>query len=121
MPVTGLAAYVLRRLLLVPVILFVVSIVTFALGRYAPNDYVAIQAGPRARPETIQRIREERGLNDPAYEQYIRDVGAALQGDFGQRVKDRGTDVQDVIFPRLLGTLQYKAVVILLTVAIRIL
>src|SRR2546427_73858 len=88
-------------MLLVPVILFVVSIVTFALGRYAPSDYVEIQAGPRARPETIERIRKERGLNDPVYEQYIRYVGKALQGDFGQSVKYRGTDVQDVIFPRL--------------------
>ena len=75
----GLAAYVLRRLLLVPVILFVVSIVTFALGRYAPSDYLEIQAGPRARPETIERIRKERGLNDPVYEQYIRYVGKALR------------------------------------------
>ena len=32
--------YILRRLLLVPLILFVVSIVTFALGRFAPSDYV---------------------------------------------------------------------------------
>jgi len=118
--VNGLAAYVLRRLLLVPVLLFVVSIVTFALGRYAPSDYVEIQAGPRARPETIERIRKERGLNDPVYEQYIRYVGKALQGDFGQSVKYRGTDVQDVIFPRLWVTLQYNAVVMFLTFAIGI-
>jgi peptide/nickel transport system permease protein len=118
--VNGLAAYILRRLLLVPVILFIVSIVTFALGRFAPSDYVEIQAGPRARPETIERIREERGLNDPVYEQYIRYMGNVLQGDFGESVRYRGTDVQDVILPRLWVTLQYNIVVMLLTFAIGI-
>ena len=116
----GLAAYILRRLLLVPLILLVVSIVTFALGRFAPSDYVEIQAGPRARPETIERIREERGLNDPVYEQYIRYMGNVLQGDFGESVRYRGSDVQDVILPRLWVTLQYNIVVMLLTFVIAI-
>jgi peptide/nickel transport system permease protein len=118
--VNGLAAYILRRLLLVPLILLVVSIVTFALGRFAPSDYVEIQAGPRARPETIERIREERGLNDPVYEQYIRYMGNVLQGDFGESVRYRGSDVQDVILPRLWVTLQYNIVVMLLTFVIAI-
>ena len=56
------------------------SVVTFALGRFAPSDYVEIQAGPRAKPETIERIQEERGLNDPVYEQYVRYMGNVLQG-----------------------------------------
>jgi peptide/nickel transport system permease protein len=118
--VNGLAAYILRRLLLVPLILLVVSIVTFALGRFAPSDYVEIQAGPRARPETIERIREERGLNDPVYEQYVRYMGNVLQGDFGESVRYRGSDVQDVILPRLWVTLQYNIVVMLLTFVIAI-
>ncbi len=75
----GLAGYIVRRLLLAPVILLFVSIVTFALGRFAPSDYVEIQAGPQARPETIERIREARGLNDPVYEQYGRYMGMFLQ------------------------------------------
>jgi len=118
--VQGLASYVLRRLLLVPLILFVVSIVTFALGRYAPSDYVEIQAGPRAKPETIERIREDRGLNDPVYEQYVRYMGNVLQGDFGKSVRYRGVDVEDVILPRLWTTLQYNIVVMVLTFAIGI-
>jgi peptide/nickel transport system permease protein len=118
--VQGLAGYILRRLLLVPLILFVVSIVTFALGRFAPSDYVEIQAGPRAKPETIERIREERGLNDPVYEQYVRYIGNVLQGDFGESVRYRGVPVEDVILPRLWTTLQYNIVVMVLTFAIGI-
>ena len=116
----GLASYVLRRLLLVPLILLIVSIVTFALGRYAPSDYVEIQAGPRAKPETIERIREDRGLNDPIYEQYTRYITNFVQGDLGESVRYRGVDVEDVILPRLWVTLQYNAIVLVLTFAIGI-
>jgi peptide/nickel transport system permease protein len=116
----GLASYVLRRLLLVPVILFFVSVVTFTLGRYAPSDYVEIQAGPSARPETIERIREERGLNDPIPRQYIRYISNFLQGDFGTSVRYRGVAVEDVILPRLWITIQYSMAVLVLTFAIGI-
>lgn len=116
----GLAAYIVRRLLILPVILFVVSFATFTLGRYAPGDYVQIQAGPRATPETIERIREERGLNDPVYEQYVRYLGNILRGDFGQSIIYRGVEVEDVIFPRLWVTVQYNFVVLILTFAIGI-
>jgi len=116
----GLAAYIVRRLLLVPIILFVVSVVTFALGRFAPSDYVEIQAGQAARPETIERIREERGLNDPVYEQYLRYISDFVQGDFGESVRYRGRDIEDVILPRLWVTVQYNFVVLLLTFLIGI-
>jgi ABC-type dipeptide/oligopeptide/nickel transport system permease component len=114
----GIAPYLLRRLLLVPLILFVVSVVTFTLGRLAPSDYVEIQAGERARPETIERIREERGLNDPIPQQYLRWLGNALTLDFGDSVVYRGNSIQDVILPRLWVSFQYNAVVLVLTYAI---
>jgi peptide/nickel transport system permease protein len=102
----GLVAYVLRRLAIVPVVLLIVSFATFALGRYATGDYVSVQAGARARPETIERIREERGLNDPVFVQYFRYVTNVLQGDFGTSVSPRGVPVSDVILPRLWVTVQ---------------
>ncbi len=116
----GLAPYVIRRLLWAPVILLAVSFVTFSLGRFGPVDYVRIQAGPRAQPETIERIREERGLNDPVYEQYARYLLNVFQGDFGQSVRYRGVDVEDVILPRLWVTFQYNAIVLILTFGIGI-
>lgn len=114
----GLAAYVLRRLLLIPLILLAVSAVTFALGRFAPSDYVDVQAGDRATPETIARIKEERGLTDPVYVQYGRYLWHFMQGDFGVSTKYRGVAVEDVIFPRLWVTLQYNLIATLLVFAI---
>ena len=114
----GVAIYILSRLLLVPVILLAVSVVVFTLGRLAPSDYVEIQAGSRARPETIQRIREERGLNDPIPQQYVRWIGDVLQGDFGESVVYRGAKVSDILRDRLWITVQYNIVVMVLTWAI---
>ncbi len=114
----GLASYIIRRLLLLPVILLIVSFATFALGRYAPVDYVEIQAGPRAQPETIERIREERGLNDPVPVQYVRYMRNAITGDFGISTRYQGFPVADVIFPRMWITMQYNAVVLVLTFGI---
>ncbi len=114
----GLATYIIRRLLLLPVILLIVSFAAFALGRYAPVDYVEIQAGPRAQPETIERIREERGLNDPVPVQYVRYMGNVLTGDLGVSTRYQGFPVADVIFPRMWISLQYNVVVLVLTFAI---
>jgi len=116
----GLAGYIVRRLLLLPVILVAVSFVTFTLGRLAPVDYVEVQAGTRASPETIERVREARGLNDPIYEQYVRYISNFLQGNLGDSVRYRGSEVEDVIFPRLWVTVQYNAIVLVLTFAIAI-
>jgi ABC-type dipeptide/oligopeptide/nickel transport system permease component len=116
----GLAGYIVRRLLLFPVILFAVSIVTFMLLRLTPADYLDIQAGPRATPETKERIREELGLNDLPHEQYIRYMGNVVQGDLGQSVIHRGADIEDVILPRLWVSLQYNVVVLILTFTIGI-
>jgi ABC-type dipeptide/oligopeptide/nickel transport system permease component len=117
----GVAGYIIRRLLLVPVILLLVSMATFALGRFAPSDYVELQAGPRAKPETIERIREERGLNDPVYEQYGRYIWRFVQGDLGESTRFAAAGgVENVIFPKLWVTLQYNLVVLLLSFAIGI-
>ena len=116
----GVAGYVIRRLLLVPLILLIVSMVTFALGRIAPSDYAEIYAGGRSRPELIERIREQRGLNDPIPQQYVRWLGDFVTGDFGESVIYRGANVEDVIFPRLWVTVQYNAVVLVLTFLIGI-
>jgi len=110
----GLATYIIRRLLIVPVVLLVVSFAAFTLGRLTPSDYVEIQAGSRAQPETIERIREDRGLNDPIPVQYARYMADFVTGDFGTSIQYR-VPVDDVILPRLWVTLQINIVVVLLT------
>ncbi len=112
---SGLASYIARRLLIVPFTLLVISFAAFSLGRYAPGDYVAAQAPPRANQETIDRIRHERGLDDPVYKQYVRYMGNLLQGDLGISQNPRGVPVEDVLLPRLWVTFQINALVLIFT------
>jgi peptide/nickel transport system permease protein len=111
----GLASYIIRRLLIVPFVLLIVSFATFALGRYAPGDYISVQAGVRANPETVERVRHDRGLDDPVYEQYARWLWNAAQGDFGISQHPRGVPVQDVLLPRLWVTIQINVLVLIFT------
>lgn len=80
--------YALRRLLMLPVVLFALSLMIFALqmslsptqrlAAYAPSDDY-LKGGQ----ESIRLMIEEYGLNDPFLEQYGRWIGNILQGNLG--------------------------------------
>jgi ABC-type dipeptide/oligopeptide/nickel transport system permease component len=114
----GLAGYIVRRLLWAPVILFAVSLVTFALGRYGPGDPIQILQGQYRDPEVRERVAEELGYNDSFFEQYWRYMKNVLSGDFGTSITYRGQPVEDVLFPRLWVTFQYNIVALVLIFAI---
>ena len=90
-------AYILRRMLWIPVVLLVVSFVTFALGNYGPGDPVSVLAGQHRDPDVIARIKEQRGLDDPFFVQYGRYVWNAAQGDLGESFTFRGEPVSSLI------------------------
>lgn len=104
----GLPGYIIRRLLWAPVILFVVTFITFAMTRLGPGDPVDVLSGPRSDEATKERIRLERGLDRPFYEQYGTYMKKVLtEGDFGESVTIyRGVDVWEIIWPRMLVSIQ---------------
>ena len=78
--------YILRRLLLVPLLLLGITIVVFIMIRMAPGDPVTAQYGLKlseADPVRIERLRQELGLYDPLMVQYFRYLGNLLQGNLG--------------------------------------
>ena len=98
--------YIVRRLLWLPVLLLAVSIVTFALGLYGPGDPVQVLMGQHSNPDTVARIRQERGLDRPFAEQYTLYVMRALQGDFGESFKYRGQPIGPLILERIWVSVQ---------------
>lgn len=104
-----------------PVLLFFVSVITFALGLYGPGDPVQVMLGVHATPETIERLRREYGFDQPFYVQYLKYVGNALQGNFGYSlVKYRDQPVGGLIADTLPVTIQLNILSILLGVVIGI-
>lgn len=112
-----MTAYLVRRLLWLPILLILISLVTFALGVYGPGDPVQVLMGFRARPDIVEQIRKEYGLDQPFHVQYLNYVANALRADFGYSiVKFPGQRVSDLLAKRFPITLQLNLVAILWSV-----
>ena len=89
--------YLLNRLLWIPVVLILLSLVTFVISRLVPGYPVKLAAGPQARPEQIEKMIEEFGLDRPLPEQYLRYMGGLLQGDWGYSIGNRRAVLPDLL------------------------
>ena len=112
--------YIARRLLWTPVLLLVVSFITFTLGRFGPGDPVQTMLGPRASPEAVARIREQLGLDDNIAVQYTRYIGGVFQGDFGESFKYRGRSVGELLFKRIPVSAQLGLAALIISVGLGI-
>src|SRR5258707_7488291 len=81
-----------------------VSLLVFFITHITPADPVAAIAGPKADPETRERIRKELHLDEPLLLQYGRYLGGVLQGDLGKSFQT-GDRVSDAILTRFPSTL----------------
>lgn len=75
--------------------------VTFFIGRVIPIDPVLAIVGDRAPASTIERARQELGLNEPLYVQFYIYVSKVLHGDFGTSVLTTNPVMTDIrrVFP----------------------
>ncbi len=75
--------FFIRRLILIVLTLLVVSIAIFAVTTILPGDVAQIILGKGATPQDVETLRNELGLNRPAYYQYMDWIGGIVQGDLG--------------------------------------
>ena len=97
-----MAKYILNRVLVAILTMFVLATATFFLLRIIPGDPFA---GPRVIPEIKERLRIHYGLDKPLIEQYSIYMDNILRGDFGYSLAKRGHRVNKVIkdaFPQSL-------------------
>ena len=113
-----MAGYIARRLLWLPIILFTVSFVTFVLGRYGPGDPVQVLMGQHSNPAVVERIREQRGLNDNIFVQYGRYIGNVVRGDFGESFKYRGRTVAELLKAKMWISAQLNIAAMILSVGL---
>jgi peptide/nickel transport system permease protein len=101
-------SYLGRRLIQVPLVLLVVSLMTFAITRATPGDPVTIMLGMQTSPEAATAMRKEFNLDRPVYEQYGLWIAKVVTGDLGRsmRLNDR---VTSLIAERLPISLQLAA------------
>ena len=78
-----MTTYIMRRLLLVPVTLFILSFGTAMIIRLTPGDVVDYRLQNSYTPERADALREQLGLNKGPFEAYFSWMSNAFQGDFG--------------------------------------
>lgn len=109
--------YVIRRILWLPIILFIVSFITFLLFRVVPGDPIMVILGDRYEPDSIATInlRHELGYDQPIIVQYTKYMGGVLRGDFGKSSKHGMLPVRDLIFPKMWVSAQLALVGLLIS------
>ena len=112
---SGAIPLLIRRLLLVPILVFAVMALTYALTHAAPGDPVKIIAGARnIEPERAQQIREEFGLEGTYVERFARYVwGVVSRGDLGPSYYYRSPvrSVQELLGERIWVSAQINLIV----------
>jgi peptide/nickel transport system permease protein len=100
----SLLKLVAQRIALGILLLFAVSILIFAGTQILPGDVAASILGQSATPESLANLREELGLNQPAYIRYFQWLGGVLTGDLGTALSSR-QDIASSLAGRLWNTL----------------
>ncbi|MGE7923038.1 nickel ABC transporter permease [Viridibacillus arvi] len=109
--------FILKRLAQIIPVIFGVTIVVFLIVQMVPGDPAIILAGEGASNETVEELRENLGLNEPLYQQYLSYISNVFQGDFGNSLKNN-QPVLDEIMIRLPITIELAIYSILITVVI---
>lgn len=79
--------YIASRVGAVLPVLFMISLVAFALLKLIPGDPAAVLAGVNASRTDVEQIRRQMGLDRPIHIQYLRYLERAVRGDFGYSVR----------------------------------
>lgn len=115
-----LAAYALRRIAAILLILVVLSILVFGLLALTPGDPAIALLGPQqATPDALAKVRDRYGLDDPFFVQYGHWVSGVVRGDFGESIYS-GDPVTTLIADRVGVTAWLAVYALVLTVLVAV-
>ncbi len=101
---SGILKLVTQRVALGLLLLLAVSVLIFAGTQILPGDVAQSILGQSATPTALANLREELGLNDPAYVRYFSWLGGILVGDLGTALSN-GQSISEQIGLRLGNTM----------------
>ena len=96
-PTSSLRNFVITRLLLLPITLWVVATLLFGLLRILPGDPVDAVLGPRASEAAREAMRQTLGLTGSAWTQYWGYLAQLLRLDLGTSISSTGKPVWGII------------------------
>jgi peptide/nickel transport system permease protein len=101
-------AFILRRLLQAVIVMVAVAFIAFMLFQYV-GDPVVFLLGQEAKPDQIQQLRSDLGLDQPFFVQFWHFLVNAAQGEFGLSLR-QGAKVSRLIGERLPATVELALV-----------
>lgn len=105
--------YLLRRFLAAIPVMFLVSLMSFAVIWLVPGDPAAAFLDASATQEQIARVRHELGLDRPLWQQMVQWYGRVFSGDLGQSILLHRS-VGEALLERLPVTLSLAALALAL-------
>ena len=111
--------FLLGRLLQIPVLLLLVSVIIFALIRVTPGDPVRIMLGTDTDPTVEQALRHQLHLDEPLPAQYVQWLGGAVRGDLGRSIRSHEPVVR-LLLSRLSTTLSLAVLAMLVALLIAV-
>ena len=99
-----MARFLVRRILLGLVVLWVIATVVFVMFFVAPSNVARLIAGRQATPETVALVKHRLGLDRPILDQYGSYMWNLLHGDVGYSFYN-STSVRSLIWERVPVTL----------------
>jgi len=100
----GLSGFIIRRLLLGLVTLWITSVVIFAATQALPGDAARSILGRSATPESLAELQRQLGLDKPVLTQYWEWISGIFTGDLGTSLAN-SLPVTEVIGERLVYSL----------------
>jgi ABC-type dipeptide/oligopeptide/nickel transport system permease component len=112
--------YVLRRILMTIPTILIASAIVFLMLRFIPGDPAMLMAGEDPKPEVIQALRRQWGLEEPLPVQYLMFIRNIVEGNLGISIRS-GLPVLYEISLRLPHTMILSLVAMVLSTALGIL
>jgi peptide/nickel transport system permease protein len=109
-------AFVLRRLIQAIIVMITVAFIAFMLFQYV-GDPVVFLLGQDAKPDQIEALRRDLGLDRPFFVQFWHFLLNAVQGEFGLSLR-QGAKVSRLIGERFPATLELALVAAVLALAV---
>jgi peptide/nickel transport system permease protein len=89
--------YLVQRLLQLVFVLFGVSVVVFIAMHLLPGDVAQLMLGDHATAPALARLRQQLGIDQPVWVQYMRFLADALRGDLGTSLATNHPALDDVV------------------------
>jgi peptide/nickel transport system permease protein len=112
--------FLVRRFFLLAITLLITSIIVFALTQLLPGDVARLILGREARPEALETLREDLGLNETAPQQYINWLTGFVGGDWGTSFISGRPPIRPLVMERLGNSLRLAALTLIISVPLSV-